>query len=228
MIVLKNAGYGASDEIIKKNINYIISKQSGGSWGSIDMTAAAIQSLKGFENISGVLDSISKAENYLISNQGDGNFGNSFSASWALQSLPNSNLSKTEKYLASIQQTDGGLENISSDINNRIWSTSYAIPAILHKSWSDILNNFSKPIIQASIDNSFVENKIDNPKIIDLEKKIEDKEEIKVLEKKLDNNVLSASAIGSVENSNIFTSIGSKIVLKTKALFNWLLVSLGF
>ena len=151
LIVLKNAGYGVSDEIIQKDINYIISQQtSNGSWGSIDITAAAIQALTGLESANGVTGAISKGESYLISIQGtDNGFGNSFSTSWVLQSMPNnSQISKAEDYLTSKQQTDGGLEDTNTDdVDTRVWSTAYAIPAILHKPWSQILNNFSKPVV---------------------------------------------------------------------------------
>jgi hypothetical protein len=149
LIVLKNAGYSLGDEIINKDINYILSKQSGGSWGSIDMTGAGIQALRGLENVSGVGEAISNGESYLISNQkSDSGFENSFSTSWALQSLfTNSNILKAESYLATKQQIDGGLENTTDDIDSRIWATAYAISAILHKPWNVILDNFSKQAV---------------------------------------------------------------------------------
>jgi hypothetical protein len=160
LIVLKNAGYNSSDDLIKKDIDYIISQQSSnGSWGSIDMTAAGIQSLGGFESITGVSDSISAAKKYLIENEGDGSFGNSFSASWVLQS--DNSFSKTKTSLISKQQDDGGLENINDDINTRIWATAYAIPAVLNKQWSETLNNFSKPITpQVSSSGVFIEKRL--------------------------------------------------------------------
>lgn len=256
LIVLKNAGYNSNDDLIIKDINYIISKQSNGSWGSIDMTAAAIQSLSSFESISGVSDSISKAKNYLIENEGDGSFGNPFSASWVLQS--DSIFSKTKTYLISKQQNDGGVGDITDDVNNRIWSTSYAIPAILNKPWSEILNNFSKLIIpQVSSGNTVVEKKIENPVVIELPKvevdikkeepkKVEEiksivKENIKKQEikkpiiKSVKENVDTKNSIEQPKEQslpkikqNIFIEAGSAIAFKIKALFNWLLVSLGF
>ncbi|MEI7688812.1 MAG: immunoglobulin-like domain-containing protein [Candidatus Nomurabacteria bacterium] len=148
LIILKNSGYNSADEIIQKDINYIISQQtSNGSWGSIDITAAAIQALSGFENINGVIGSITKGKLYIISSQGtDGGFGNTFSTSWVLQSMfSNNQILKAEDFLTSRQQVDGGLSDTNTDdVDTRVWSTSYAIPAILHKPWSEILNNFSK------------------------------------------------------------------------------------
>ena len=148
LIVLKNAGYNSTDDIIKKDVSYILSKQSGGSWGGIDITAAAIQAIRGLEELGDVSSSIQKGENYLISNiDSENSYSNNFSTSWVLQTLfNNSKIVKGESYLAAKQQIDGGLEDMGVDINTRVWSTSYAIPAILHKSWDDILNNFSKPI----------------------------------------------------------------------------------
>jgi hypothetical protein len=136
---LNNVGYTESDEIISKDISYIISKQSeNGSWGSVDITSAGIQALKSFLNSS---SEILKAENYL--NSFDGNFGNSFSTSWVLQVLENN--INGEKYLINKQQSDGGVGEITDQIENRIWATSYAIPGILHKPWAEIMQEFSKP-----------------------------------------------------------------------------------
>jgi len=149
IIVLQNAGYDDNDEIITDTILYIISKQSGnGSWGSVDMTSAGIMALENFKNVDGVSDAIGKAENYLTNSQkSDGGFDNSFSTSWATQALSlNSSYDNEVKnaiqYLADKQQSDGGLDG--SDINNRIWATSYAIPAVLKLSWTDILESFEK------------------------------------------------------------------------------------
>jgi Prenyltransferase and squalene oxidase repeat len=156
LIILGKSGFTQNDDIISKDISYVISKQStDGSWGSsVDMTAAGLQALRMY-NVNA--DVTSRAENYLISNQNqsDGGFGNSFSTSWALQAIyPNSSMSShstsAENYLAIKQQSDGGMESIDSDIQNRIWSTSYAIPAVMHKTFSDSLNYFDKFIPTAS------------------------------------------------------------------------------
>jgi hypothetical protein len=147
LIVLKNAGYLPSDEIILKDIKFIISKQSAdGEWGSVDMTAAGLESLRGYEDIPGVQDSVLKAKNFLITNQkSDGSFENSFSTSWVMQSLFNdNNILKGESYLIGKQQEDGGMEETIENKDTRIWATAYAIPAILHKYWGQILNNFPK------------------------------------------------------------------------------------
>lgn len=224
LIVLKNAGYSVNDELITKDLNYIISKQNkDGSWGSVDMTAAGIQALKSFENIAGVNDVISKAEKYITTNQKiDGGFENISSTSWVLQTLfADKEILKTEGYLASKQDIDGGMESIGSDLNTRIWTTAYTIPAILHKPWSIILNNFSKPDISTLVlnknevikQNRKVDPKISNINSVELIKSTEDK-------KKIENIVDSSLEVKNNKSSNIWGVL--------KAPFSWLLGKLGF
>lgn len=149
LIVLSKAGYTSNDEMIKKIISYVISKQSfDGSWRSVDMTSAGIMALKDFNNVDGVSESISKAENYLIESQNeDGGFDNSASTTWAIQALSLNNSFNEEvidaiEYLTGKQQDDGGIDG--DGLNNRVWNTSYAIPAVLKLSWGDILESFDK------------------------------------------------------------------------------------
>jgi len=146
LIVLKNVGFNESNSMIVQDVKFIISRQDpSGSWGSVDLTAAAIQALDRLNDLPGAQKAISEAANYLLKKQNDdGSFGNSFSTSWALQgffSSGNPNTLKPSSYLASLQGKDGGLEK-GEDINSRILATSYAIPAILHKPWSLAMSNF--------------------------------------------------------------------------------------
>ncbi len=187
LIVLANAGYTSNDEMIKKDIEYVISRQSSdGSWGSVDMTGAGIQALRNFMNIGSVPQAVSKGENYLISSQNtDGGFGNSFSTSWALQALSlnssfSAQIAKADKYLASLQQTDGGIDIISTPVESRIWATAYAIPSTLHLSWNNILQSFSKPT--TSLDTNGVSPIV----LLQSPIVIEPKEEIKIIDKKID------------------------------------------
>jgi len=258
LIVLKNAGYNSSDNLIVKDVNYLVSKQSSnGSFGGIDLTAAAVQALNNFKDIGSVNDSISKALNYLAKSQeSDGGFGNSFATSWVLQalstnsSLYNSEISKADNYLTTKQQDDGGVDVISSGVDNRVWATSYSIPAILHLSWNNILNSFSKPSINSNTNIIPVEEKkVEAPIVLDLPKAIAKTEEIKNPENKIikviskktkntkikpiikstKNNTEIKSSV-NVANSeplpvikkNIFIQAGSSIILGIKALFGWL------
>lgn len=153
LIPLINSGYTYDDFVISQDIDFILSQQSAnGSWvNSIDMTAATIQSLKTFDFIPKVSDSLTKAANYLESNQGaDGGFGSVYSTSWAIQAMNILGLSWVNNnntpidYLANYQSSDGGALLESENSQNRIWSTSYAIPAVVGKSWSQIMQKVGK------------------------------------------------------------------------------------
>lgn len=159
------AGYSADDPLILNSAKFIISRQaSDGSWNEADMTAAAIQALTLVPQAEGSREVIQKAKDYLHkSQQSDGGFGSSFSTSWVIQAynalgdLPQYWLKDKypQDYLASRQQADGGLEPTSADINTRIWATAYAIPAVLDKPWSNILQKFLPPPATASSEINF-------------------------------------------------------------------------
>jgi len=159
LIPLAKAGYTIDDNIIIKDISFVISKQkSNGSFEeSVDMTAATIQALKPFEKIDGVFETIVKASNYLTSEQkNNGSWNNSvFSTSWAMQAMnilggywARSNSTPAD-YLATQQSIDGAVLPITETLQNRIWATSYAVPAILAKSWDTILHPVSKPVLSS-------------------------------------------------------------------------------
>lgn len=252
VLVLYKAGFVSNDDIIKKSISFIISKQQGdGSWGSVDMTSAGIQALRQFSDVTGVSQSITLAENYLSNSQdSSGSFGNSSSTSWAMQAMStngsfSSKVTNGDKYLASLQDKDGGLD-VSSSIENRIWSTSYAIPAALHVPWTSIMQSFSKQ----TVTNGDVNNTptlpvppIVNPiKNDDVVKKITD--DVKpILKKKKNkkvfidtknvnnsnqNNSLTASVADALGSESPSPSVFRKIVNAIKAPFIWLFWKLGF
>lgn len=148
---LLKSGYSVADPEIQKSVQFIISRQNNtGGWESPDLTAAAIQGLSLVKSLTGVNESLVKAKNYLLlSTNADGKIGdNTFSTSWGTQAL--SALSEPSgnsiTYLAKQQQADGGLESLTTNLDTRIWSTSYAIPAALGKTWNTILTSVSKPI----------------------------------------------------------------------------------
>ena len=154
---LLKSGYFANDSIIQKIIAFIISKQKndGSFEESVDLTASAIQALSLTPSLPNVNIVLSKARTYLASQQKfDGGFDNSDATSWTLQAikaLGESNLNWTKNnntpnnFLSGFQQDDGGLLLKSTDLNFRIWTTAYAIPAALNKTWNDILVSFPKP-----------------------------------------------------------------------------------
>lgn len=158
LIPLQNAGYTASDEIIIKDVAFLISKQKvDGSWEeSVDITAATIQALKSFESITGVSSALSNASLYLQNSESsDGGWGNISSTSWAMQAMSAlgaswSNSGHTPMdYLASQQATatDGAVSPSSDTLQNRIWTTSYAIAGASLKPWSTIMQMVLKPTI---------------------------------------------------------------------------------
>ena len=157
LLPLTHAGYSASDDIVGKTVAGIVAAQSStGSWGSIDLTAAAIEALEPLSPLPGVTDAITKAKIYLHNSQGsDGGFGSSFATSWALQAIsamPGENIvtnwtknGKTpQDYLWLLQQSDGALESNSFDQNSRVWATAYAIPAASGKDWNALLGTYPK------------------------------------------------------------------------------------
>jgi hypothetical protein len=220
LIVLSNAGYTKNDEIINNVVSFVIKNQSSnGSWGSIDMTAAAIESLNSFKSLSGVSEAISKGELYLITEQKiDGGFGNSSSTSWAIQALSLNNsynieVDKAIKYLAVNQHTDGGM-GPDDVINNRIWATSYAIPAVLKLHWNSILNSFSKeenitPLIIPE-ENNYVNEILENKEI----------EKINLIEEEIiipiKNEEITATSNKLIKNKNEIISKINKPLVEDK------------
>lgn len=160
---LLKAGHTTDESMIQKIVAFIVSKQrSNGSWeNSIDVTAAAVQALTLTPLLPQVGSTINVAKAYLKnSQQVGGGYGTSFSTSWTMQAIAalgentNSwlkNDKSPEDSLASLQQADGGVEPISAAESTRIWATSYAIPAALHKPWAAILQSFPKPVVSTNI-----------------------------------------------------------------------------
>ena len=159
---LLKAGYDENDEIIQDTVAFIVSRQAAnGSWvGSVDLTAAAVQALSQVTTLPDVSDALERAETYLrVSQKADGGFGNSFSTSWAMQAIEALGQSQEDwtnggntpaEYLASLQESDGGVEPTSADAQTRLWATEFAVPAALGVPWPELLSSFSKPSQDAS------------------------------------------------------------------------------
>lgn len=158
LLVLSKAGYSAGEEIIFKPVANLISKQeSDGSWQGVDLTAAAVQALKPFSYLDGVAGALNKARSFLARAQAsDGGFNNIFATAWAMQAISalgenpaswTKGGNNPESFLALSQGSDGGLDKENNEITNRIWATSYALPAVQGKSWPDIMSSFNKPTV---------------------------------------------------------------------------------
>ncbi len=154
LIPLAKAGYSASDEMITKDIAFIISKQNvDGSWeGSADLTAASVQALQQFSGVTGVATALTKESTYLQDSQNaTGGWNNVSTSSWVGQAMSALGASWTNSgksindYFAAQQVSDGAVLPATETAQNRIWATSYAIPAVLGKPWSAILSSVSRP-----------------------------------------------------------------------------------
>ena len=76
-------------------------------------------------------------------------------------------------YLAINQNPDGGVLASSESQQNRIWATSYAIPAVLGKTWNTIMHpvpklttDISSPILPLHVVEKNTENTVPKIKII--------------------------------------------------------------
>ncbi len=156
VLVLQKAGYEANVTPLLETLSFILSWQrESGSFGDADMTAAAIQMLDILPSTKERDQAVAKAKEYLEEKQeSTGGFGNVYSTSWVLQAISAMQGNgdswviddrTPEHFLALRQALDGGLLQAESK-ENRVWATSYAIPAALEKPWGSILGAFEKPI----------------------------------------------------------------------------------
>jgi hypothetical protein len=176
LIVLQNAGYSQADKIINDDISFILGAQNAnGSWdNSVDMTGAAMQALSAFSPNPGLEESLGKAEDFLKQNQkNNGGWNdNASSTAWALEGI----LALNEKpedwiknsntpfdYLATIQDTDGGIKDAS--MTNKIWETAYVTSALSGKTWNQIMQKFEKPITPTKIEFTKKNTKIQKLKL---------------------------------------------------------------
>ncbi len=159
ILPLIRSGYSSGDTVIASIVAFIVSRQSDdGSWGqSVDLTAAAIQSLSLVPDVDGARGAINRARSYLVSRQrDDGGFGSSFSTSWSLQAIGamGENGSAWIKpggtpasSLCVLQANDGGIGPVTDDAKSRLWATAYAIPAVMGKTWQALMGSFSVKVI---------------------------------------------------------------------------------
>jgi len=155
---LMHAGYTTDDEIIKKEINFILSAQeSTGAWDNVDLTSAAIQALVPMSDIAGVPEALLKAKEYLKSREdSNGCVGNIYSTSWAIQAIIALGESPSTwavwggstplSCMALLQSSDGGFGPMEATIESRMWATAYALPALQEKPWNTLLQKFPKQI----------------------------------------------------------------------------------
>ncbi|PIZ92449.1 MAG: hypothetical protein COX82_04730 [Candidatus Magasanikbacteria bacterium CG_4_10_14_0_2_um_filter_41_10] len=154
LIPLLNAGYTASDPIVVSTTKYILEKQdTTGKFESPDITGATLQVLSKLTVIDGVNTAIEKGTAYILDQQkSDGGFGDIYGTSWIIQGLSAQNVDiKTLKknnfspidYLKANQEADGGIGNTKNSL--RLWTSAWAVPALLEKPWPTLLTSFSIP-----------------------------------------------------------------------------------
>jgi len=145
----------AADESIaatelRQGVNNIISwQEEKGSWGNIDLAAAAIQALREYEARGGDINvrlATEKARDYLKDQQDNtGGFSsNSASTAWGIQAIlslgedPNdwsTSLNKTPWHaILDYQKDNGGISWKLSD-QESTFMTAYAVPALLGVPW---------------------------------------------------------------------------------------------
>ncbi|MBI2123850.1 MAG: DUF4430 domain-containing protein [Candidatus Wildermuthbacteria bacterium] len=158
LLVLEKAGYEANVTPLLETLPFILSWQrEDGSFGSVDLTAVAIQVISLYPQEEERDSALVRAKEYLALHQeSSGGFGNVYSTSWVLQAIAaldengddwamETDRRTPEHFLALRQALDGGLLQGDSR-ENRLWATSYAIPAALGKPWGSILGAFEKPL----------------------------------------------------------------------------------
>jgi prenyltransferase beta subunit len=152
ILALISSGVGKDSSIIQSLCNYVKNKeQDEGGWGNIDTTSVAVMALiAGGEDKDSEI--IKRAISFIKTKQNDnGGFefmgkSNTATTSWAVQAIVAAGKNPTsiywEKngscpidYLLNLQQEDGSFNWSENNNMNPIWMTSYAIPALLGKTY---------------------------------------------------------------------------------------------
>ncbi len=171
VLALLAAGQDASEPAVTAGIRTILTAQAGGSWESVDMTAAAVQALRAYASRGGIIETseaAARARAWLRGQQDkQGGFGhNSASTSWAVQAI----VALAEDPAA--WRTDGGanpwhaLAEYQEAGGGLVWQrhgkpspfmTAYAVPALLGQAWPIerlAVEQDVKEIILSQLDNN--------------------------------------------------------------------------
>ncbi len=154
ILVLRNVGFEADEDIIKKAGEVVLNNIS--NINDPDTAGATLQALSLISNSGADSAKANLSQAVIASQNNDGSFGNVdpvSSTAWfvlglyALENNPETILKSGNNsfdYLWSKQQSDGGMKDATETTDNRIWATSYAVPAVSGKTWDTILQNVSK------------------------------------------------------------------------------------
>ncbi len=144
------AGEPVDSSEVEQTIRTVIAnRDDNGAWGSIDLTAAAVQGLREYAKRGGLINVnpvIEEARSYLRNHQDEyGGWGkNLASTAWGIQAVvslgenpaewPNPEGKTGWQALARYQNDNGGFGwQANQDVSS--FMTAYAVPALLGKSW---------------------------------------------------------------------------------------------
>lgn len=191
-------------------------QKENGSWDeSVDMTGAGIEALSAFNQNEQIKNAFVKAKEFLKQNQKEnGGWNNASSTAWAIEGIlamnekpANIAIGDTPEYfdlqnifredwikngntplnyLATIQDTDGGIKNLPAglegeNLQNKIWETAYVASALSGKTWNQIMQKFEKPNeeITKEKENRLLEEKLEKILALLEEKKTEEEKILK-------------------------------------------------
>lgn len=147
ILALLAADEPKNSDFLRDSVGALLKKQnSNGVWENLDLTAAAIQALKRYQQIGSginVENNLARAKDYLKDHQdGSGGFGeNSATTSWCIQAIValgedpsdwnNTDNNNPISALLSYQNTNGGFGWKNRD-DVSAFMTAYAVPALLY------------------------------------------------------------------------------------------------
>src|SRR3989339_502003 len=158
-MALMSLGISPYDGTKTNYIQKIVDSFGGNQFGDNNLYNDDIFALGQAKNVEGVDEALTKSLEYLqTSLNNEGGFGNVESTAWAIQAIDSSTDSASNwlknnlnphDYLYKKQSASGSVTTLPKEENNldsKIWSTAYSIPAGLDKNWNEILTSFSKPL----------------------------------------------------------------------------------
>ncbi len=154
----------STTEIVQAVAGVLKAQESDGSWGSVDMTAAAVQALQAYAREGGsvvVGETVDRARDYLRDSQDQyGGWGeNSATTAWATAAIvalgENPNDWQTIDGLTPWQallryQNDNGGWGWKSANDVSVFMTAYAVPALLGVPWPITLLNIRTMTVETS------------------------------------------------------------------------------
>lgn len=164
LALLAAAEEASTTEIVQAVAGVLKAQESDGSWGSVDMTAAAVQALQAYAREGGsvvVSEAVDRARGYLRDNQDQyGGWGeNSATTAWAIQAIVALGESPGDwqtgsgqtpwQALLRYRNSNGGF-GWKSDNDVSSFMTAYAVPALLGVPWPITLLDIKTMTVETS------------------------------------------------------------------------------